>query len=240
MNAPLLTPRWENTDEIDLIDLWLIFKRRWHWVLAAMGICLAAALAWGLLQKPVATWQSSLQLGALILDGRVVSLEDPEAVQTAVTQRTALAGNPPVKVDINRGSDVITLSVTGSAAQAVAFKARLTDQTQTILDEQARLQAAYQAQLAPQAEAAVVLFRPARVLTPAAVASGDGPLGLPLLGAIGLFLGLMLGCGAILVAEFFAAVRQRELQQPGQTTAKRRPTVVAGTRRAAGAGSQIA
>lgn len=213
MNAPF-SPL-DRTDEIDLIDLWLVFKRRWLWVVMAMGLCLAAALGWGLLQKPVITYQISLQLGALILDGRVMSLEEPEVVKTAVQQRSAMGALPPISVGLTRGSDVINLSRTGSEAQAASILASLTSQAQTILADQARLQAAYQDQLnrTTQEASIITLFRPARVLAPAAPAGVDAPPALPLLGMLGLMLGLMLGCGAILLAEFFAAVRQREQQQ---------------------------
>lgn len=237
MNAPF-SPL-DRTDEIDLIDLWLIFKRRWQWLVPAIGLSLAAVLGWGSLQKPTFTYQISLQLGAVIMDGQVVSLEEPEAVQAAVLQRSSQGGRPAVTVNVERGSEVITLSRTGSEAQVSEIKAQLTSQAQAILAEQARTQAAYQAQVAalPSSMGATVLYRPARVLGSASLSAVNAPLSLPILGLLGLVLGFMSGCGAILLAEFAAAVRRREQRadrgQPSPVKPERKPMMMAGARHTA-------
>ena len=123
-------------NEIDLVDLWLIiYRRKWLLLLAAVLFTLAGAL-YSVIKPTLYTYNASLQIGALVMEGkgnRFSVIESPEFVVSRLNESIIPfilhnyqtehpeAKLPDIKARIPKKSDLIVIETRGPEKNAALY-----------------------------------------------------------------------------------------------------------------------
>lgn len=73
-------------DEIDLIDLWLIFQRHWKVFAVIVALGVALGVAYALLKPPVYGYRTLIEIGTQIVDGDTRLIESPVSLRAKVSE----------------------------------------------------------------------------------------------------------------------------------------------------------
>lgn len=144
MNAPTHYP----ADEIDLVDLWLTFKRHLKLFIGVAAAAFTLAIVAALLLPRSYEYFATLQIGGFRENGELQLLEQPQALQaklqegvipqiiaTAPDSKAAQGYN--IKASSPKNSDVIVLSATGPAGEAPVIEDLLQRIVQQVQGEHA-------------------------------------------------------------------------------------------------------
>lgn len=129
-------------DEISLVDLWLVFARRWKVLAAVCLVGIGAAVAYALLKPPAYRYYSTVQVGQVLerTSGggeRDVPIDSPKSVMAllndsfipaAIAQYAGSGGRGSDPTDyrltakVSPDSDVVTVSGKGPLARQAAYR----------------------------------------------------------------------------------------------------------------------
>lgn len=137
-----------DTDEISLIDLWLILVRRRWWFLGTLAVVMGAVIAFLVLTRPLYESRATLQIGQIANingSGQTTPLELPDVLvsklqaQYHLNDKDTAPIRPPKVTDVSSNSGNSLITITARAYNSKKAQSFLKNTLQKIQNRQQKL-----------------------------------------------------------------------------------------------------